>query len=197
MRKRFNCLPYIVIKASFVENEGAVLRQRTGHFIRLSAVFILAIATLGQTARCGQNVHAEESRSQQKAEGMEFRGKVVCLAEEMHRLYQTDLPSNHEHVYGFRTVDGNYYTLLRTKYSEALFVDKRLHEKELLLKGRVFPNTRLLDSTRMRSIRNGRVNDLYYYCSICSIKTIVPGPCMCCQAPVELTEKPISNSAEE
>ena len=128
---------------------------------------------------------------------MEFRGKVVCLAEEMHRLYQADLPTSHEHVYGFRTVDGNFYTLLRTKYTEALFIDKRLHEKELILKGRIFPNTRLFDVTRIRSIRKEQVYDLYYYCSICSIKTVAPNPCMCCQGPVELTEKPISESADD
>jgi hypothetical protein len=58
-------------------------------------------------------------------------------------------------------------------------------------------DTRLLDVTRMRSIRNGQVHDLYYYCSICSIKTVAPGPCMCCQGPVELVEKPLSESAAE
>ena len=173
------------------------MRQRTRQFKYFSAVFILAFTAVGQSPRDGQNVQAEESRSPQQVQEIEFRGKVVCLAEEMHRLYQADLPTNHEHVYGFRTIDGSFYTLLRTKYSEALFVDKRLHEKELMLKGRTFPNTRLLDVTRIRSIRNGQVYDLYYYCSICSIKTVAPGPCMCCQGPVELTEKPISESAEE
>src|SRR5947207_1640926 len=180
----------------FLRIKGIVVRQRIRRFKYLSVV-ILTLFAIGQSLRCGQNVQAEESRSQQKVEEMELRGKVVCLAEEMHRLYEADLPTNHDHVYGFRTVDGNFYTLLRTKYSEALFVDKRLHEKELILKGRAFPKTRLLDVTRMRSIRNGQVYDLYYYCSICSIKTVAPGPCMCCQGPVELTEKPISDSAEE
>ena len=173
------------------------MQQRARQFKSLSAVLILALAAVAQSPRCGQNVRAEESRNPHQVQAIEFRGRVVCLAEEMHRLYQADLPTNHEHVYGFRTVDGNFYTLLRTKYSEALFVDKRLHEKELILKGRIFPNARLFDVTRMRSIRNGQVYDLYYYCSICSIKTVVPGPCMCCQGPVELTEKPMSESADE
>ena len=171
--------------------------QRARQFKYFSAVFLLALAAICQSPRWGQNVRAEESRNPHEVQEIEFRGKVVCLAEEMHRLYQADLPTNHEHVYGFRTVDRSFYTLLRTKYSEALFVDKRLHEKDLLLKGRTFPNTRLLDVTSMRSIRNGQVYDLYYFCSICSIKTVAPGPCMCCQGPVELLEKPLSESPIE
>jgi len=173
------------------------MRQRARQFKYFSAVFLLAFGAICQSPRWVENVRAEESRNPHEVQEIEFRGKVVCLAEEMHRLYQADLPTNHEHVYGFRTVDGSFYTLLRTKYSEALFVDKRLHEKDLLLKGRTFPNTRLLDVTRMRSIRNGQVYDLYYFCSICSIKTVAPGPCMCCQGPVELLEKPLSESPAE
>jgi hypothetical protein len=45
----------------------------------------------------------------------------------------------------------------------------------------------------MKSIRGGVVYDLYYYCDICAIKTVAPGPCVCCQAPVELVEKPLDS----
>jgi len=47
--------------------------------------------------------------------------------------------------------------------------------------------------TKMKSIRNGVVCDLYYYCDICAIRTVAPGPCVCCQAPVELVEKPLES----
>src|ERR1051325_4602209 len=33
---------------------------------------------------------------------VQLRGKVVCLPEEMHRLFQASLPSKHDHIYGFR-----------------------------------------------------------------------------------------------
>src|SRR2546426_10730916 len=122
---------------------------------------------------------------------VELRGKIVCLPEEMHRVYQTDLPTNHEHIYGFKTTNGIYYTLLRTKLSEALFADQRVREKELLLTGTVLPKSQIIDVTAMKSIRNGVVYDLYYYCDICAIRTVAPGPCVCCQAPVELVEKPL------
>jgi hypothetical protein len=122
----------------------------------------------------------------------EFRGRVICLPEEMHRLHKTDLPARHEHIYALRAEDGSYYTLRRTKFSEALFMDERLRQKDLLLKGTVLPNSQILDVTNIKSIHKGVVNDLYYYCDICAIEPISPAECACCQGPVELIEKPLS-----
>jgi hypothetical protein len=39
-------------------------------------------------------------------------------------------------------------------------------------------------------MRDGKVHELYYYCDICAIKGIDPGPCMCCREPVHLIEEP-------
>lgn len=122
----------------------------------------------------------------------ELRGRVMCLPEEMHLVHKTDLPARHEHIYGFRAGDGTYYTLLRTKLSEALFVDERLRAKDLVLKGNVLPKTQILEVVSIKSIRNGVVHDLYYYCEICAIESVAPEECACCQGPVELVERPLS-----
>ena len=122
---------------------------------------------------------------------VELRGRVVCLPEEMHRLHGAHLPSSHTHVYGFKTLEGVFYTLLRTKNSEAFFADEQIRRKELIVKGRVFPNSNVLDATPLRTVVDGVVFDLYYYCDICTIKTVTPGECMCCQEPVVLLVKPL------
>jgi hypothetical protein len=122
---------------------------------------------------------------------VELQGRVVCLVEATNKISAPHASRPHKHLWGFKTDDGRYYKLLRTRYSEALFADPRLREKQLILKGRLVPGAPTFDVSRIRSVRNGVVCDLYYYCSICSIKTIVPGPCMCCQQPVELVEKPL------
>ncbi|HKQ40383.1 MAG TPA: hypothetical protein VJ063_20080 [Verrucomicrobiae bacterium] len=124
----------------------------------------------------------------------EFRGRVVCLPEEMNRVYKTDLPVGHEHVYGFRTEAGAYYTLLQTKLSEALFMDERLRKKDLLLKGNILPKTQILDVTLIKSIRNGVVHDLYYYCDVCAIEAVSPAECVCCRGPMQLIEKPAAHA---
>ena len=127
-----------------------------------------------------------------KPKEVELHGKIVCLAEEMHTHYKVELFGEHEHLYGVKTKDGKYYTLLRTSLSEALFVDKHLHEKDLIIKGRVFPKTQLLEVTLIRSIRDGVIHELYYYCDTCYIRAVAPGNCDCCQAPVVLIEKPLN-----
>jgi hypothetical protein len=40
------------------------------------------------------------------------------------------------------------------------------------------------------------VQDLYYYCAVCAIKSVSPEECACCQMPVELVEKPHEESSE-
>ena len=127
-----------------------------------------------------------------KPEAVELKGTVVCLAEEMHTHYNVELFRTHEPLCGIKTEDGKYYTLLRTSLAEALFVDERLHEKDLIINGRVFPKTLLLEITRFASIKDGVVHELYYYCDTCYIRAVAPGNCDCCQAPVVLIERPLN-----
>jgi hypothetical protein len=122
---------------------------------------------------------------------IDVRGRVVCLAEEFQKRYDADILADHEHQWGFLASNGTVYTLLNTRQSEALFLDERLRKMELILKGRVFPNSQVFEPVVIRSIKNGVVHDLYYYCVICSIKSITPRQCECCQEPVELVEIPL------
>jgi hypothetical protein len=90
-----------------------------------------------------------------------------------------------------KSADGRLFILLRTRMSEALFMDERLHEKELLVRGRLFPDSQILEALNLKSVRGGKLFDLYYYCDICVIKTVSPEECLCCQGPVELVEEPL------
>lgn len=127
-----------------------------------------------------------------KPEEVKLRGNIVCLAEEMHTRYNVELFKSHQHLYGLKTEEGKYYTLLRTSLAEAFFVDERLHEKDVVVNGRVFPNTQLLEIIRFSSIKDGVIHELYYYCDTCYIRAVAPGDCDCCQAPVVLIEKPLN-----
>ncbi|MHB8520509.1 MAG: hypothetical protein ACYDH9_07110 [Limisphaerales bacterium] len=159
----------------------------------MAAMMAAVVAVKTVAADSASAVKREAAKTPAVPREVELQGRVVCLVEETNRVHHASLPDHHQHRWGFKTDGGKHYTLLRTRYSEALFVDPRLREKELILKGRLFPDTRTLDVTSMRSMRNGVVCDLYYYCNVCSIKTIAPGPCLCCQEPVELVEKPVSS----
>ncbi len=139
----------------------------------------------------GAKTTIEKPRPQE----VKLNGKVLCIAEEMKTLYNVELDGEHIHLYGFKTDKDKYYTLLNTPLSKALFIDKRLHEKDLIINGRVFPNSQLLEVLRFMSIRNGVVHELYYYCDTCYIRTVAPGNCDCCQAPVVLMEKPLNTDS--
>jgi hypothetical protein len=119
---------------------------------------------------------------------VQLQGRLVCLAEEMRRLHDATLPTDHSHLWGFKAEDGRYYTLLRTRLSEALFTDQSLQEKDLLLSGRVFPGSAILDVEHIRSVRDGKVFQIVYYCEICEIFAVAPGICDCCQEPTERRE---------
>ena len=89
----------------------------------------------------------------------------------------------------FKTESGATYRLERNAHSEALFVDTNLLSKVLLLPGKVHEKSFEVTGN-LRSIKDGKVHDLYYYCDICSISTSVPGLCHCCREPSVLTETP-------
>ena len=130
----------------------------------------------------------------EKPVAFEGRGRLVCLIEEMKEKYQAQAAPGHEHLAGFRVEDkaaaggARYTTLLRNAGSEALFADRRFKERELRLYGRVFPSTSVLEVTRFQWYRDGKLMEVYYWCEVCSIRGVDPGPCACCQARVELRE---------
>jgi hypothetical protein len=135
--------------------------------------------------------------SQDKPEGVPFeaRGRLVCLLEELKESHRLEIDPVHEHLLGFRlegkVPDGGFrrYTVLRTKLSEALFVDKRFKGRELRLVGRALPSA-LLEVSKFQWVRDGKLMDVFYWCEICSIKSFDPSLCACCQAPVEFREAP-------
>lgn len=140
-------------------------------------------------------IGAKSTTEKPKPQEVKLNGNILCLVEEMKNLYNVELDGEHKHLYGFKTDDDKYFTLLHTPLSKALFVDKRLHEKDLIVNGRIFPNSQLLEVLSFMSIRDGVVHELYYYCDTCFIRTVAPGNCDCCQAPVVLMEKPLNTDS--
>jgi len=140
----------------------------------LFAVVLLAVLSVG----------AAEPRA------LTLRGQVVDLNVELKKSHKVAIAAKAPPVWVLKTADGRIYTLLKTRRSAALFDDQRLRGRELIVKGRVFPKTQVLEVTFIQSVRKGVVHDVFYYCDICVIKFLAPGPCVCCREPVVLMEKP-------
>lgn len=122
---------------------------------------------------------------------IQIKGRVVCLHEAMNEEFGMNMPTDHEHVYGIKTEDGKFYLTLKNNLSAAVFDDERVRDRELILSAWLFPKSNIIDIVSMKSVKDGVIHDLYYYCVICAIRTAVPGPCMCCQDDVEFVEKPL------
>jgi hypothetical protein len=108
---------------------------------------------------------------------IELRGKVI--------------PGTNQPVV-FKAESGAVYNFVSNRMSFALLTDTNLQSKNLVLKGRTQPATNLFEVTgNLRSIQNGKLCDLFYFCEICTIYGIEPGPCFCCREPVILVERPV------
>ena len=122
------------------------------------------------------------------AESITLRGQVIDVHLELKKSNVIDVSSDTAPLHGFKTSGGRIYTLLKTRRSLALFMDDRLHGRELIVKGRLFKGTQIFEATFIQSVHDGVVHDLYYYCDICAIKGLTPEICACCREPVRLVE---------
>lgn len=120
-----------------------------------------------------------------------LRGRVVCLTEELQQSFQLAPDcATRGHVYSLRTADGQFRPFLPTELAAAIWLDARVRDRELQVTAREFPRTDAIEVIRLQSWRFGKLHDLDYYCDVCSISTHKPGPCVCCQDPVQFRETP-------
>lgn len=90
----------------------------------------------------------------------------------------------------FETGDGKRYPLIRVVTSRALFEDANLRSKDLEVTGQLDRAGRL-EVIQMRSVKNGVLHDVYYWCETCHIRSPFGGDCWCCFQPFEFKEERI------
>ncbi len=74
---------------------------------------------------------------------------------------------------------------------QAILEDERLLGRELEAIGKWEVKDRRLEVQQLHTLRNGRRYRITYFCDLCNIWNNKPGPCDCCQQPVELREVPV------
>ena len=110
-----------------------------------------------------------------------LRGRVVCLEGKCDGAAPR---------FAMRATDQNLYTFLESDELAAIFLDPRVRGRELQITARLQAKDRL-EIIKVKSIIDGRVYDLYYFCEVCNITAYVPGPCPCCRKELELRETPL------
>jgi len=85
---------------------------------------------------------------------------------------------------------GTMIPLLADVASRALFLDDRLRNRPLELKGREYRGLPFIQVVSFRVEHDGEFRTPEYYCNICTISVRYPQICPCCQGPMELRMKP-------
>jgi len=121
-----------------------------------------------------------------------LKGKVVTLAA---ALDNVKLGVRVDHEPTARQIvlldsQGTITPLLSDEASRALFLDERLRDRPVELRGRRFPGLPYIQVVTFKIEQDGRFQTPEYYCNICTISVRFPQICPCCQGPMELRMKP-------
>jgi hypothetical protein len=135
----------------------------------------------------------DKTQSAGEAKTVSLRGRVICLTEELTKLYQVVSDcENRGHTYTLKADDGKLYPFLPTDSAAAVWMDERYRQRDLQVTARIFPQGSFIEVIKFQSWHDGKLHDLYYYCDVCAISTHKPGPCDCCQDPVQFRETPVN-----
>ncbi|MEE8257294.1 MAG: hypothetical protein V3R60_05330 [Acidobacteriota bacterium] len=67
--------------------------------------------------------------------------------------------------------------------------DEHLRGRKMRLEGRL-NGEGMFEVVKLFTVRDGQLYKVRYYCEICAITAVQPGPCACCQGPTEFQEIP-------
>lgn len=117
-----------------------------------------------------------------------FTGKVVPLAGVVEKAGIRLDPEASPHWLALVTDDGKTYPLIRDSGSQMFYKDPVLLNRPMQITGQLFRDTALLQVLDVRSVKNGKLHEVYYWCAICAIRRNYKMMCECCGGPMELTE---------
>jgi hypothetical protein len=121
-----------------------------------------------------------------------FTGKVVPLADVAAKHGMTLDKDASPYWLVLVTDDGKVLPLVKDGGSRLFFRDKALLNRPMRLTGRLLPGSQLLRVSLVRSIKDGKLYEIYYWCDVCSIRRGEKlSSCECCGGPMKLVEEPV------
>jgi len=119
-----------------------------------------------------------------------YQGKVVPLAKVMEKFGIT-LDADAAWLV-LLSDDGKIYPLVKDDGARMFFKDDRLLNRPMRLTGRLLSGSQLLQVVEVHSYnQKNKLQEVYYWCDICTIKRFEKKLCDCCGAPMELREEPV------
>jgi hypothetical protein len=117
---------------------------------------------------------------------VELRGRVVCLGEDL----APGACAGASLRFALETLGGERLAFRTGDALSAIFADDQVRERELSVRARKTASDEL-ETVKVYSVRNGKLNDLDYFCEVCNIVAYAPGLCPCCRRPMVLRETPL------
>jgi hypothetical protein len=145
---------------------------------------LMAIVLAGAgAAQAAEGPSAVDAR---RGQTVELRGHVVCVGE-------TGRPqecADDARRFALRDAAGRLHPFLESDPLAAIFQDRRVRDRELVVRARTRPDESL-EIVKVYSIKEGKLHDLHYFCEVCNITAYAPGLCPCCRREMELRETPV------
>jgi hypothetical protein len=117
-----------------------------------------------------------------------YSGKVVRLADVVAKAGDKLDDDAAPYWLALSADDGKLYPLVKDGGSRLFFKDPTLLNRPVHLTGRLIDGSTLLRVAEVRTVKNGKEYEVYYWCDICSIKRGEKNICECCGGPMELRE---------
>jgi hypothetical protein len=150
----------------------------------LGLCLALAFALMPLVAGQAQNPKAADKNQS-------FKGVVVPLDKLLAKQDVKLDPDAIPYSLVLQTEDGKVHPLVKDAGARMFFKDPRLLDRPMRLTARPVANGSMLQVVNVHSYVKGKLNEVYYWCDICTIRSYENGPCACCLAPVELREVPV------
>jgi hypothetical protein len=121
-----------------------------------------------------------------------YKGKVVPLAGAVEKFGVKLDADAAPYWLVLLSDDGKIYPLVKDDGARMFFKDDRLLNRPMRLTGRLLPGSQLLQIVEVHSYnQKNELQEVYYWCDICTIKRFEKKLCDCCGAPMELREEPV------
>jgi hypothetical protein len=123
---------------------------------------------------------------------VDVEGKLVRVADVLKKRHGVTLDAaSAKTLLAIEQKDGAFVPLLHTAGARMLLGEKRLLGRTLRLTGRRYKGLDMLDVIATRTVKDGVLHDVHYFCETCVISVYRPGRCPCCPDEVVLREVPV------
>lgn len=126
-----------------------------------------------------------------------LQGRVVFMADALQRLHGVStVPEAKERIIALETPEGKLCPLVEDKRGRSFRLDERLMGTPMELLVRQHEGSPAIQVIRIHTLEDGKKYLVDYWCDICAITMFELKPCDCCQGPIRLRKREVTDDGE-